>query len=90
VCGSEALYKYGKVLNGLQRIKCLMCGRSFVPGHVRVILKNRPACPECGKGMHLYRREAESLRFRCSGYPECRVYLKVMNKEAKERGMLRA
>jgi hypothetical protein len=39
--------------------------------------------------MHLYRRELSGLRFRCSAYPDCRIYLKVSSQEVKGRGMLR-
>jgi len=90
-CGSEALYRYGKVREGYQRVRCILCGRQFIPGHVRTnIIDNRPLCPACGKSMHLYRRELSGLRFRCSAYPDCRIYLKVTNQEVNQSGMLRA
>lgn len=88
VCGSEALYRYGTVRSGLQRMRCIVCNRQFIPGHERDMITKRPVCPECGSLMHLYRREPKALRFRCSTYPECRKYTTIMNEEALERGML--
>jgi len=90
VCRSQALYKYGTVRDGLQRIRCVVCGRQFVPGHERMFVTNRPTCAKCGKEMHLYRREGEAVRFRCSTYPDCRFYIKLMEREVAQRGMLRA
>jgi ssDNA-binding Zn-finger/Zn-ribbon topoisomerase 1 len=90
-CKSEALYRYGKVQDGLQRVRCILCGRQFIPGHVRKrIIHQRPICPACGKSMHLYRREVGGLRFRCAAYPVCRGYLKVNDQEVKRNGMLRS
>jgi NADPH:quinone reductase-like Zn-dependent oxidoreductase len=41
-------------------------------------LKNSPSCPKCGDVMHCYMREAEYVRFRCSNYPECKSYFKIV------------
>lgn len=76
-CDSEAVYRYGHAKNGKQRLKCMMCGRQFVLGSARHELKNRPLCPKCGQLMHLYMHYKKTLRFRCSGYPECRAYSKI-------------
>jgi transposase-like protein len=76
-CGSEAYYRYGRTMNGKQRARCLMCGRQFIIGSGRQRVKNRPDCPRCGKMMHLYKKEQNSLRFRCSGYPTCKTYAKI-------------
>jgi ssDNA-binding Zn-finger/Zn-ribbon topoisomerase 1 len=90
-CKSEALYRYGKVREGYQRFRCILCGRQFIPGRVRkTVINNRPLCPGCGKSMHVYRRQLSGLRFRCSAYPDCRIYLKVNDQEVKRSGMLRA
>lgn len=76
-CGSDALYKYGKSKAGKQRYLCLMCKRQFTHGAQRTPMKGKPLCPECGGMMHLYKREAKHIRFRCSAYPECRTFVKV-------------
>jgi transposase-like protein len=81
VCSSEALYRYGRAQNGNQRIKCIACGRQFIPGHERHELNNRPTCPKCGSTMHLYMHTREMVRFRCSEYPACRSYKKILFKE---------
>lgn len=80
-CGSDVLYKYGRTREGKQRFYCLICERQFVPGILRPKIDNRPVCPRCGKNMNLYMREDDSLRFRCSAYPECRTYKKVPGEE---------
>lgn len=75
-CGVESCYRYGHTAHGKQRLLCLVCGRQFTldPSHVPGV--GHPACPRCGRAMHLYKRENGVLRFRCSRYPECRTYLK--------------
>jgi hypothetical protein len=80
-CGSDAVYRYGKIKGGKQRFVCLMCGRQFVIDSSRNEVLNKPLCSICGRHMNLYKREKSALRFRCSGYPECRVYRKVMMQE---------
>ena len=75
-CCSEAVYRYGHIHSGKQRLRCMMCGRQFVLGD-RLPLKSRPVCPECGGQMHLYRHDKTVIRFRCAEYPECRTYTTV-------------
>ena len=89
-CCSEAVYRYGRAKNGMQRIKCIICGRQFVPGHERYVLNNRPVCPNCGSAMHLYMHTKEMVRFRCSEYPDCRSYQKVLIKEGISNELLRS
>jgi DNA-directed RNA polymerase subunit RPC12/RpoP len=76
-CQSEAVYRYGKTWNKKQRYICLVCGRQFILAPERVSLQGKPTCPVCGKIMHIYRRYPRLIRFRGSGYPECRHYLKI-------------
>lgn len=77
-CLSRAVYRNGKTYYHLQRYICLICGRQFVPGHHRDFPKNRPICPTCGAQMHLFKRTKDGYAtFRCSGYPECRTYVKA-------------
>jgi transposase-like protein len=80
-CSAEALYRYGKAWTGKQRFLCLICGRQFTFGARRAEPKEKPICIKCGRPMHLYKREAGMIRFRCSGYPICKTFQKV---EAKE------
>ena len=75
-CESEALYKYGKTRTGRQRFLCLMCGMQFTPDSRRAYAKGKPTCPLCGRQMNLYLVEYPIIRFRCSGYPQCRQYRK--------------
>lgn len=83
-CDSDAVYKYGKIRSGKQRFICLMCGKQFTPESKRLEVKGKPVCPECGKPMHIYKIEGEVIRFRCSGYPECKTFKKFMIKEIEE------
>jgi transposase-like protein len=83
-CNSDALYRYGRSRKGRQRFLCLLCGRQFVPGAERKEAKIKCYCDECGKKMHVYKREKNFLRFRCSGYPECRVFKKIEIKEVPD------
>jgi ssDNA-binding Zn-finger/Zn-ribbon topoisomerase 1 len=76
-CGSTANYRYGKVKTGQRRLRCVLCGRQFIIGAKRVVVLNRPSCRLCGKPMHLYKRDGNSLRFRCSNYPKCKTYTKA-------------
>lgn len=80
-CDSEAVYKYGKAWTGKQRFQCLMCGKQFTSGAKKIEIQGKPICPECGRSMHLYRIEGEVIRFRCSGYPECKTFKKFRIKE---------
>lgn len=79
-CGSEAYNNYGHTKNGKQRYICLMCNRQFIYSETSVQAIQRPICKVCGRDMHVYMRGSGTIRFRCSGYPECREYAK----EAKE------
>jgi len=89
VCNSEAVYKYGHVNSGKQRLRCVLCGRQFVLGFTRHELKNRPSCPQCGLKMHLYMHDKNALRFRCADYPDCKSYIKVpFKKEVQTHELL--
>jgi len=90
VCNSDAVYRYGHVRTGKQRLICLLCGRQFVLGSTRHEPRNRPTCPQCGLKMHLYMHGKNTLRFRCSDYPDCRSYKKIsLQKEALTHELLR-
>lgn len=80
-CGSEAIYRYGKAWTGKQRFLCLICGKQFTLGGERARVSGRPYCPSCGQPMHLYKRENEAVRFRCSKYPECKTFKKITIKK---------
>jgi ssDNA-binding Zn-finger/Zn-ribbon topoisomerase 1 len=80
-CGNDALYRYGKTKAGNQRFMCLMCGTQFTPGAKKRPVKGKPVCRECGKQMNIYKIEGDVIRFRCSGYPECRTFRKFTMKE---------
>jgi ssDNA-binding Zn-finger/Zn-ribbon topoisomerase 1 len=56
-----------------------MCGRQFIPGHERKFPPSRPVCPECGSGMHIFKKHDSHTVFRCGRYPECGAYMKVEN-----------
>ena len=79
-CASDAVYRYGHSREGKQRYICLICKRQFVPERSRAEVTDRPVCDLCGRHMHLYKREKDYLRFRCSGYPVCHNFTKVTNK----------
>jgi transposase-like protein len=74
-CDSEALYRYGRAHTGNQRYLCNMCGKQFTAHEKRLKLNDKPVCPVCGRIMHLYKREINQIRFRCSAYPECKAYM---------------
>ena len=75
-CLSEAVYRYGRTGRGNARFLCKVCGRQFSLGHThRLPNMERPACPGCGKSMHIYMRAEQFIRFRCSDYPACRSFL---------------
>jgi transposase-like protein len=76
-CGSDAFNNYGHARNGKQRFKCLMCDRQFVEGSRNREKAPRPVCPQCGGPVHVYMRYPDAIRYRCSGYPRCRGYVKV-------------
>lgn len=80
-CDSDAVYKYGRTWTGKQRFLCMMCGMQFTGNAGKATVKGKPACPKCGKPMNLYKIEGYIIRFRCSGYPECRTFKKYIMKE---------
>jgi ssDNA-binding Zn-finger/Zn-ribbon topoisomerase 1 len=61
-----------------------MCGLQFTVSHHRQVEK-RPSCPACGNHMHLYKEEKTLLRFRCSQYPVCKTYARVLKPGALSR-----
>jgi hypothetical protein len=71
-----AVNKYGKSYSGKQRFICLMCGRQFLPGWERSVVRDRPLCPVCNQPMYRYSTHETCVRFRCSRYPYCRSYVK--------------
>ncbi|MGD0401473.1 MAG: IS1 family transposase [Syntrophobacteraceae bacterium] len=79
-CNSEATYKFGKTRHGKQRFRCLLCGRQFGMD-ARDELKKRPVCNACGQKMHVYKKDAGVVRFRCSGYPLCRSFVRLDRSE---------
>ena len=83
-CCSGAVYRYGRTHNGKRRFICILCQRQFSVGIKKCKVKNRQDCPQCGRSMHVYKREKESIRFRCSGYPLCRTYEKIITGEERD------
>ena len=75
-CNSRAVYRYGK-LSDKQRYICMICNRQFIEGHERNYPQERPFCGICGKKMYVYRRGVNYTRYRCSGYPVCKSFLKM-------------
>jgi transposase-like protein len=82
-CDSEAIYRYGRIKTGKQRFMCLVCRTQFTLGAQKTQVKGKPACPECGKPMNVYRIEGGVIRFRCSAYPGCRTFRKFTMTEEK-------
>jgi transposase-like protein len=82
-CEADALYRYGRIRTGSQRFMCLMCGTQFTPGAKKSAPRGKPVCQECGKTMNVYKLEGAIIRFRCSGYPECKTFRKFTMKEEK-------
>ncbi len=74
---AESFNRYGRTANGKQRYICLACNRQFVENGKKEIAAARPACPICRKKMHVYMREQDFTRFRCSDYPLCRGFMKI-------------
>jgi transposase-like protein len=83
LCDGDAIYRYGRIKTGAQRFLCLVCGSQFTFGAKKSPVKGKPACPECGKPMNIYKLEGNVIRFRCSGYPVCKTFRKFTMKEAK-------
>jgi len=79
-CRSKAVYRYGRARNK-QRFFCLICGRQFIAGHERHFPKVRPTCQKCGKKMFIYQNENLFVRYRCSGYPVCKNYVKILRED---------
>jgi transposase-like protein len=75
-CHATTTRKFGRAWTGKQRYLCVSCNRQFTPGSTRREMRFKPNCPKCGKHMNLYKREKQSIRFRCSDYPVCRTYHK--------------
>lgn len=76
-CASEAIYRYGRTVAGHKRYLCQVCRRQFtLAASIWLSAAERPACPACGKPMHVYMRLAGLTRFRCSDYPNCKTFLK--------------
>ncbi|MBZ0168581.1 MAG: topoisomerase DNA-binding C4 zinc finger domain-containing protein [Kofleriaceae bacterium] len=73
-CGSDVVYRYGRAWTQKQRFRCVMCGRQFTLGNRNAIPAKRPFCSKCGGPMHIYKRQGNMIRFRCSGYPNCRGF----------------
>jgi hypothetical protein len=77
-CGSDAIYRYGRTHNGKRRFICILCRRQFSVGARKCEVQDRPDCPQCRRPMHIYKREKGCIRFRCSAYPQCRTYKKIV------------
>jgi transposase-like protein len=76
-CGALAIYRYGRTPAGDKRYLCQACRRQFtLKASVWLSAEERPACPACGKPMHVYMREGGLTRFRCRDYPACRTFFK--------------
>jgi transposase-like protein len=77
-CGADAWYHFGRTATGKRRYICQVCSRQFITDYsYKAYLPNRPACPECGNFMHVYMRDGNNIRFRCSRYPTCRCFIKA-------------
>jgi transposase-like protein len=76
-CRSDAIYRYGKTANGRKRYLCQVCHRQFsLKRSGQLEPSERPACPTCGKPMHVYMRTGGFIRFRCADYPHCHTFIK--------------
>jgi transposase-like protein len=85
-CGSEALYRYGRIHTGKPRFLCLSCNRQFVLKPFRERAASAPVCPKCGRKMHVCNRNDDEIRYRCARYPECRTFIKIAKKENARDG----
>ena len=83
-CGSDAIYRYGRTHSGKPRFICILCRRQFSAGIKKCEFQNKPSCPLCGRSMHIYKREKGSIRFRCSAYPQCKTYKKIVVGEDRD------
>ncbi len=77
-CSSKACYKYGHSKQGKKRFKCIVCDRQFVLASKNRINSGKLECVVCGNKMYLYKIEDNTVRFRCSMYPECKFYKKYI------------
>ncbi|MDZ7582383.1 MAG: IS1 family transposase [Deltaproteobacteria bacterium] len=84
-CRSDAVYRYGRIATGKRRYICLICNRQFVCDSSWKNVARRPICPKCGKTMHVFMREADCIRFRCSQYPMCRTFVKLPKEADKSQ-----
>jgi hypothetical protein len=80
-CGSEAFYRYRRTHAGKARALCIVCGRQFTLRPSRKAPLFRPSCPVCNGPMHAYMKDGLTTRFRCSSYPSCRTYLKMIDRK---------
>ncbi|MEF3168771.1 MAG: Insertion element protein [Deltaproteobacteria bacterium] len=81
-CGSDTFYRYGKTGRGKQRYLCMSCGRQYSgSAEPKLLPGSRLVCPLCGHIMYVYRREKTCIRFRCSKYPMCKTYKKIIYME---------
>ena len=85
-CHSDGAYRYGRTRDGKQRYYCLCCKMQFTGCTKRTLVNGRPQCPSCGHPMHLYMRNGEKCRFRCSLYPRCRVFVVITARRENESG----
>jgi predicted RNA-binding Zn-ribbon protein involved in translation (DUF1610 family) len=78
-CGSEAIYRFGNTATGKRRFLCQVCSRQFITDYSsdKLNLPERPVCTFCGARMHVYMRDAQKIRFRCSRYPGCRGFSRL-------------
>ena len=79
-CDADVHYRYGRTKSGKKRYLCLICNRQFVLNSSWRIIADRPDCPNCGQSMHVYMRNDNYIRFRCSRYPDCRSFVKMANR----------
>jgi len=84
-CSAGAVQKYGRIASGKQRFLCVGCGRQFTLRKTRQEVKTKPDCPKCNTRMHLYKQDAQVLRFRCSRYPRCKTYMKTARPKEDKR-----
>jgi ssDNA-binding Zn-finger/Zn-ribbon topoisomerase 1 len=77
-CGSDAWYRFGNTVTGKRRYICQVCSRQFIADYENKLgLAKRPCCDSCGATMHIYMRDPQKIRFRCSRYPECRGFKRL-------------
>ena len=68
-CKADALWKFGRdPKSGKQKYRCKKCLHQFVPGQRREIKHPVLYCPKCGARMWIFKRQADTLRYRCGRY----------------------